>query len=232
MQDVYEIFPDIDTWRRRESFPDIKEPFFWEVFHRAKPYSLLTVEAFYSLYTAMSYIARAGIRGDFVECGVLLGGSALAASEFAAHFGVRDRRFHLYDTFEGFPDNIAPETDYTQATVPLGRFENFLAVTRSVVAQSSYPQHLFCFVEGDVREQLSVQRPSEIAFLRLDTDDYSSTRAELNHLYPQLVSRGVLIVDDYGCFEGARRATDEFFADLEPPYLQRVTLGAWAGTKP
>lgn len=232
MKDVYDLYPNVEALRRRESFPDIKEPFFWDVFHRAKPYSLLGVEAFYGLYTAMSYVARAGIRGDFVECGVFLGGSVLAASEFAAHFGIRDRRFHLYDTFEGFPDNIAPETDYTQAEVRFGRFENFLAVTRSVVAKSSYPQHLFNFVVGDVREQLSTQRPSEIALLRLDTDDYSSTRSELEQLYPQLVSRGVVIVDDYGCFEGARRATDEFFAEREPPYLQRISLGPWAGTKP
>jgi hypothetical protein len=68
--------------------------------------------------------------------------------------------------------------------------------------------------------------------LRLDTDDYTSTRAELEHLYPRLVPRGVLIIDDYGYFEGARKATEEFFADQERPYLQRINLSTRIGVKP
>jgi hypothetical protein len=46
--------------------------------------------------------------------------------------------------------------------------------------------------------------------LRLDTDFYRSTHHELVHLYPSLVPGGVLIIDDYGAFQGARKATDEY----------------------
>jgi O-methyltransferase len=45
--------------------------------------------------------------------------------------------------------------------------------------------------------------------LRLDTNFYSSTKHELTHLYPRL--SGVLIVDDYGAYQGSRLATDEYF---------------------
>ncbi len=51
--------------------------------------------------------------------------------------------------------------------------------------------------------------------MRLDTDFYSSTLHELNHLYPRLSPGGILIVDDYGALEGARKAVDEYFADLQ-----------------
>ena len=49
--------------------------------------------------------------------------------------------------------------------------------------------------------------------LRLDTDWYESTLHELVELYPLLSEGGVLIIDDYGDWQGARRAVDEFFRD-------------------
>jgi hypothetical protein len=35
----------------------------------------------------------------------------------------------------------------------------------------------------------------------------------LTHLFPRLAPRAVLIVDDYGFWQGCRRAVDEYFAD-------------------
>ena len=61
-------------------------------------------------------------------------------------------------------------------------------------------------------DTLPASAPSQIALLRLDTDWYESTRHELEHLYPRLATGGVLIVDDYGHWEGARKATDEHLA--------------------
>jgi hypothetical protein len=55
--------------------------------------------------------------------------------------------------------------------------------------------------------------PEQIAVLRLDTDFYESTRHELRHLYPRLVHGGVLIIDDYGHWAGARKAVDEYIAE-------------------
>jgi hypothetical protein len=59
--------------------------------------------------------------------------------------------------------------------------------------------------------------------LRLDTDWYESTRHELVHLYPRITSGGVVIIDDYGYWSGARKATDEFLATLPArPLLHRI----------
>ena len=55
--------------------------------------------------------------------------------------------------------------------------------------------------------------PEKIALLRLDTDWYESTKHELIHLFPRLVPGGVLIIDDYGFWKGARQAVDEYFAE-------------------
>jgi O-methyltransferase len=72
-----------------------------------------------------------------------------------------------------------------------------------------------------VEQTIPDAAPERIALLRLDTDWYSSTRHELEHLYPRLAPGGVLIVDDYGHFAGARKAVDEYFAQ-EPVLLVRV----------
>jgi hypothetical protein len=82
---------------------------------------------------------------------------------------------------------------------------------------------LFNLVEGDVLTTIPTEMPEQIALLRLDTDWYQSTRHELRHLYPNLVKGGVLILDDYGHWEGAKRAVDEYFEkDEQVPLLCRL----------
>ena len=45
----------------------------------------------------------------------------------------------------------------------------------------------------------------------MDTDFYESTKIEMKILFPRLVKGGVLIIDDYGNWLGARKAIDEYF---------------------
>ena len=79
------------------------------------------------------------------------------------------------------------------------------------------------FVKGMVEQTIPAHAPDRIAMLRLDTDWYESTKHELEHLYPRLSGKGTLIIDDYGHFLGARKATDEYFARLKVrPLLSRV----------
>lgn len=93
-----------------------------------------------------------------------------------------------------------------------------------MIETSPQPLDRFVFVEGDVAQTVLTTIPETIAMLRLDTDDYASTRVELESLYPRLSAGGVLIIDDYGAFRGARRATDEFVAKQDrAPLLHRVS---------
>lgn len=84
-------------------------------------------------------------------------------------------------------------------------------------------------VKGKVEDTIPQAAAAELALLRLDTDRYESKRHELQHLYPRLVRGGVLIIDDYGHWQGARAAVDEYFAALSPrPLLMRVDYrGRW-----
>ena len=70
--------------------------------------------------------------------------------------------------------------------------------------ETGYPEARLHFVRGAVEETLpGTSARRELALLRLDTDWYESTRHELEHLYPRLVDGGVLIIDDYGHWEGS-----------------------------
>jgi hypothetical protein len=106
-----------------------------------------------------------------------------------------------------------------------GTEENIIDVTGSLEG--------FHIVEGFVEQTLPVTSLPELALLHLDTDFYESTRVEFELLYPKLTRGGVLIVDDYGYFQGSRRATDEYLATIRPtPLLNRIDQGVWAGVKP
>jgi hypothetical protein len=84
-----------------------------------------------------------------------------------------------------------------------------------------------------VETSLPDSAPSEIALLRLDTDWYESTKHELIHLYPRLLPGGILIIDDYGHWQGARKAVDEYFQTLRPvPFLSRIDYTGRIAVKP
>jgi hypothetical protein len=89
------------------------------------------------------------------------------------------------------------------------------------------------FVQGPVEQTLLIESniPKQIALLRLDTDWYASTKIELEVLYPRLVTGGVLIVDDYDCWQGSRAAVDEYFAN-NAPLLTPLDYEARIAVKP
>jgi len=75
--------------------------------------------------------------------------------------------------------------------------------------------------------------PKEIALLRLDTDYYESTRHELEHSYPRLSPGGILIIDGYGHFMGAKKAVNEYFNQHpEPIFFHRIDYAARIAVKP
>ena len=108
-----------------------------------------------------------------------------------------------------------------------------LSDVRSNLARTGYPEANLRYVEGPVERTIPDEVPDRVAILRLDTDWYVSTRHELEHLYPRLVPGGVLIVDDYGHWRGAGKATDEYLSGLDRrPLLHRVDYSARLLVKP
>ena len=201
-----------------------------------RPYTMTSGERLWSLLNAVRYVVDEGIGGDFVECGVWRGGSVMAIATELGRLGVSDRRIWLYDTFAGMTaptaEDVEAGTGVTASqmlsTTEVADGNNVWCVAgradvEANVRSTKYPFEQFTFVEGDVAVTLREQVPDSIALLRLDTDWYESTRLGLEILYPRLAVGGVCILDDYGHWQGARQAVDEYFERLgHRPFMHPI----------
>jgi O-methyltransferase len=229
--------------RRSQAVAPDLEPEFLALYERCAPATMTSVERMYALYQAVRHVHAADIEGDVVECGVWRGGSSMLAALTLDSLGDRERSLWLYDTFEGMPppsevdrtihgqdaaallERPGAAGEHTRAAAGLDEVKANLAAT-------GYPSDRLHFVEGMVEDTIPAVAPDQISVLRLDTDWYESTRHELEHLWPRLSPGGVLIVDDYGHWQGARRAVDEFLATVEPVLLQRIDYTGRLALKP
>jgi O-methyltransferase len=205
------------------SFTDIDNPEFWEFYEIVKPYTMVSIPNLYSLYNSVIYVVKNGIEGDFVECGVWRGGCSMMVALVFKKYGVMDRKIYMYDTFEGMPPPTEQDLDFKQSTAKsqidknLSKNSNFkwcfadLNDVTENIKLTNYPVNNFILIKGKVEDTLVSNKPDgKLSILRLDTDWYESTKVELVNLYPNLSNRGVLIIDDYGHWQGSRKAVDEY----------------------
>jgi hypothetical protein len=208
------------------------------ILEQCLPYTMTSPQRLLALIDAVRYVVARDLTGAFAECGVWRGGSVLAMILTLQALGVDDRDLHLYDTFEGMTEptehDTSPfdppaveswrEAEQTSSVMYPELFEAGVfgeGQVREVLSGTGYPDGRIRLHRGDILQTVPSQAPDGVALLRLDTDWYESTRHELEHLYPRLAEGGVLIIDDYGHWEGARRATDEYFAQ-RPLLLSRI----------
>jgi len=202
--------------------PDI-DPQASTILERARRFSMTSQERLFSVVQSVRYVVAAGVPGDFVECGVWRGGSTMAAALTLLSLGRRDVALHLFDTFEGMTAPTDRDVDYAGvrasnrfARKKVRRGSKWCAASleevRANLSTTGYEMSKFVFVKGRVEDTIPEAAPRQISILRLDTDWYESTRHELEHLFPRLSPGGVLIIDDYGYWQGSRQATDEYFA--------------------
>jgi O-methyltransferase len=203
---------------------------FQEVYAKIKAFTMVEPERCYALYYAVLYILRNGIKGDFVECGVWKGGSVMLIAFTLLKAGITDRKIYLFDTFEGMskPDENDGEKEKAEweKNKVNEQINNWclspVEEVKANMATTGYPKDNLVFIKGKVEQTILRTLPGKIALLRLDTDWYASTKHELIHLYPLVEKGGILIIDDYGTWDGARKATDEYFAATGPVYLNRL----------
>lgn len=207
------------------------DPEFLPIYEKCRRFSMTSAQRMFALYKAIAYIEQAQIPGDVVECGVWRGGSMMVAAEALLRLGPPARTFHLFDTYEGLPEPDANDVDvwgneavkwWRQKRTSDRSSEWALAGIEEVRANlraTGYPDERMRLVKGMVEDTIPGEAPDRIALLRLDTDWYASTKHELDHLFPRLSPQGVLIIDDYGHFKGARKAVDEYLAAHAIPLL-------------
>jgi len=187
-------------------------------------FSMTGHERMYLLSQAVLNAKENNLEGDFVECGVWRGGNILLYKLLNDFYGLNKTIF-AYDTFEGM--NTPEDTDIdfrgnsakkllltnkkSEDIKNIHCYSTIDSVKKNILQHSKLEN--INFIIGAVEKSLLLKKnlPKKISVLRLDTDWYASIKIELEILYPRLVQGGVLIIDDYGYWQGSRKATDEYF---------------------
>jgi O-methyltransferase len=228
---------------RCNALPQDLDPSIAETVRRVKPYTLTSVQRIAALCEAVRYVVQKRIPGDIVECGVWKGGSMMAVARTLLGIGDQSRHLYLYDTFEGMTAPTDKDVSLLgQKAADLLKTESKsdpgsvwcrspLKSVQQALSSVGYDMSRMHFVKGRVEDTIPREVPERIALLRLDTDWYESTRHELEHLYPRLSVGGVLIIDDYGHWHGARQAVDEYMREHGMLLLHRIDYSGRCAVK-
>ena len=188
---------------------------------------------------AARYISKNKIKGDFVECGVWRGGHGIAAALTFKLYSYNSKII-CFDTFSGMtkPDEHDSELYSMQpANMLLNRESNkvgkwttwanaSLEDVQFGLSKCCIQKEQVKFVVGDVHNTVPSNLSESISVCRIDTDWYSSTRHILENCWDRISPGGILILDDYDIWSGARKAVDEFFLSIEyKPFLIRTEIG-------
>jgi asparagine synthase (glutamine-hydrolysing) len=206
-------------------------PQVFKVIYRVKKENLsyLNLSALLDLYYRIRQIDKLDLNGIFVEAGCALGGSALVIAASKS----KDRSFFIFDTFKGIPppsDNDGKDVHsrYTQIIHGnavgknggkyYGYRENLLDEVISRFNDFGYPigDNQITLVKGLFQHVMEINEP--VAFAHLDCDWYESVLTCLNSIEPNLVSGGVIVIDDYFRWTGCRKAVDEYFYQRKDEY--------------
>lgn len=209
----------------------------------AGKFSMTPTARQWALLQAVKHVSANRIAGDIVECGVWKGGNLILCGLLLKDLN-DPRPIWGYDTFEGMSEPT--EDDYRFLTREQAMQDWQIAKRDDHVdwcyspldeVKSNFENEVrtdeLRLVKGKVEDTLQNESnlPAKISILRLDTDWYESTKVELEVLYPRLVPGGILIIDDYGEWAGAKRAVDEFFAS-ENVWMHRVDYSCRLMIKP
>jgi O-methyltransferase len=188
---------------------------------RIRNNTMTSFERCRALWNLSRMLVRKKVPGAFVECGVWLGGS-IGLIGLAVQSLSEDRELHLFDSFEGLPEP-GPNDGEKAREYSGGRSEGRLSpISRCEATLEQVRRFLFERLKldsGQVQFHVgwfqqtvpaTANQLKPLAMLRLDGDWYESTRICLEYLYPKLSPGGIVILDDYYCWEGCRKATDEF----------------------
>ena len=175
---------------------------------------------FYNLWFQIERLRKNDIQGAFAELGVHQGKSAKAI-----HYLDRDRRFYLFDTFDGFADrDLAQETQTDErlsrsmfADTSMKKVQNYIKGNDNV----SYKPGFFPDTAKGLEDET-------FGLVNIDADLYAPTIEALRFFYPRLSQGAVIIVHDYNHnWDGIRKALDEFMPTIPESLIE---LSDWQGS--
>ena len=208
---------------------------FIEIITAISPYTMLSGAQLFSLYSLAKQICLDDIAGNFVECGTCKGGSAALLAVVIKRYSLQPRLVYAFDTFEGMPEPTEidkhkgiPAND---TGLGVGTFKAPISENLHVVCQALDVRDIVVPVQGLFAQTLpeSKSQIGSIALLHADSHWYKSTMAIFNSLYDNVVANGIIQVNDYGFWEGCRKAIHDFEREQGVSFALRAIneVGVW-----
>ena len=208
--------PDRELYQPRFS-PWLSGRGFGELLEKVKPHTLVSEASCYTLFTLARQAAH--LDGEFWECGVLRGGSAMLLAEaqvrgLSAARG-KTARLRLFDTFDAAPATFDPRYDVPYPKRDQCRPDDLPEVTVEKIRERLAGYEGVRLHAGLLPDTFAGLESSEIALAHVDVNFYQSVWACCAFIYDRLLPGGVMVFDDYGYAScpGTRRAVDAFFDD-------------------
>jgi O-methyltransferase len=155
------------------------------------------------------------VEGDVVECGVWRGGMIAGIAEIMG----KKKRYHLFDSFEGLPEakeiDGASAIDWQKNSTGEFYFDNCKAEIEFAEKAMQMSGASFTCYKGWFSDTLPQNKIEKISLLRLDGDWYDSTLVCLQHLFPKVSKKGIVIIDDYYTWDGCSRAVHDYLASVQ-----------------
>jgi O-methyltransferase len=184
---------------------------------RVRHRTVVDPERLYSLAARVKSIHH--LPGDVVECGVAGGGSAAVLA------WTSKRHCWLYDSCRGLPAPTSEDvsTNGDEAWDHVGDNKTTPGKIADTMYLAGVPASQYTIKPGWFQDTFFEPGPSAIALLHIDADWYESVYACLTRWYDAVVPHGIVVLDDYGYWEGCRKAY-ELFCDVYGvhPKLHRV----------
>jgi asparagine synthase (glutamine-hydrolysing) len=199
---------------------------------RARNLTYLSPERLRVLEECAAEVNRGQVPGDFIECGVALGGSAVLLSEAMGPA----RAFHGYDVFGMIPppgESDPPEVHERYAVIVAGRSDGIGGATyygyrddlldqvSATLAEFGHPVGERVQLHPGLFEE-TLRPPGAVALAHVDCDWHDPVLTCLERLAPRLSPGGRLVLDDYFDYGGCRGAVDEFLCSQPLYELERL----------
>jgi hypothetical protein len=194
------------------------------LFKKVYPYTMVGYKKLSNVYDLAKLVEKEEMKGAFVECGVWRGG-CIATMAFIANKAKSNRKIWLFDSFEGLPEPTDKDGSLAKKYA-LDKSSGKLSTINECVGPIEDVKDVFFKVLEIKPENVKIEKGwfqdtlpeakneiGPIAILRLDGDWYESTKCCLDNLYDKVISGGYIVEDDYGFWEGSRRAIDEFLKE-------------------
>jgi len=158
-----------------------------------------------------------GLPGEIIECGVFKGASLARFAMFRELFGnTFSKKIIAFDAFGKFPDTkYSHDIKLRKYFIKTSGKEGISKQQMIQVLRKKGVEKNVELIKGDITKTVPRYVKSHpqlrISLLNLDTDIYEPSRTVLEYLYPRIMKRGVLILDDYGNFPGETKAIDDYF---------------------